>query len=527
MSAENNSLFKIIIIDDDEFLRELISKRLIKEGYCVLCASTGSTGIEAVLTEKPDVILLDQRLPDMTGMEVMKEVRTKGLAVSFIIMTGQGDEKLAVNMMKNGASDYLTKDTDFLDLLPLSLERILSGIITSRKLQESNEENERLQQQLIQNQKIDSMGRLAGGIAHDFNNMLGAILGHAELALEMTEDGTSVQRELLEIKKAALRSSDLTRQLLAFARKQMVKPSVIAINDEVELMLKMLNRLIDEQISLKWIPGKELWNVLIDASQLDQILVNLCINARDAIQGTGIITIETGNISFQHDFYNNYEKISSGDYVVLSIKDDGCGMSDAVKASLFEPFFTTKEKGKGTGLGLATVYGAVKQNKGFVDVVSEEGTGTTMRIFLPRCLDDTMKKDNSPEQEPVTYDNVTVLLVEDEPMILEIAETLLKRMGFSVITADNPKDALNLAHANSGLVDILMTDIIMPEMNGRDLAKNIHFFYPHIKVLFMSGYTADIIDHYGLSQENVHFIEKPFSMNSLSAILQEVLKSEA
>jgi len=289
----------------------------------------------------------------------------------------------------------------------------------------------------------------------------------------------------------------------------------------------MLNRLIDEQISLQWIPGKGLWNVLIDTSQLDQILLNLCINARDAIQGTGKITIETANISFQNDFYNKYEKISGGDYVLLSIKDDGCGMSDEVKASLFEPFFTTKENGKGTGLGLATVYGAVKQNKGFVDVLSEEGKGTLMKIFLPRCLEEKKKSDNGTAEEIITYDNITVLLVEDEPMILEIAETLLKRMGFSVITADNPREALNLAHTHSGLIDILMTDIIMPEMNGRDLAKNIHYSYPHIKVLFMSGYTADIIDHYGLSQENVHFIEKPFSMNSLSAILQEVLKSEA
>ncbi len=527
MSGKKGSLYKILIIDDDDVLRELILKRLGKEGYNVVSAADGSTGIETILHEKPDVVLLDQKLPDMTGMEVMKEVNTREASVSFIIMTGQGDEKLAVNMMKNGASDYLIKDTDFLDLLPLSLERILSGINTSRKLRESNEENERLQQQLIQNQKIDSMGRLAGGIAHDFNNMLGAILGHTELALEMTEDGTPIHKELFEIKKAALRSSDLTRQLLAFARKQMVKPSVIAINDEVELMLKMLHRLIDEQITLQWKPGKNVWNVVIDTSQLDQILLNLCINARDAIQGTGTITIETDNITFQNDFYNNYERISGGDYVLLSIKDNGCGMSDAVKASLFEPFFTTKEKGKGTGLGLATVYGAVKQNKGFVDVVSEEGKGTTMKIFLPRCFDEKKKDDIRTEQALITYDNVTVLLVEDEPMILEIAETLLKRMGFSVITADNPKDALTLAHSNSGLIDILMTDIIMPEMNGRDLAKKIQFFYPHIRVLLMSGYTADIIDHYGLTHEKVHFIEKPFSMNSLSAVLQEVLKNEA
>jgi len=394
--------------------------------------------------------------------------------------------------------------------------------ITERKRAEA--ENAKLEAQLQQAHKMESVGRLAGGVAHDFNNMLGVILGHTELAMEQVAPSEPLRGDLEQIMSAAERSANLTRQLLAFARKQTIAPKVLDLNATVESMLKMLRQLIGEDIALVWLPGAGLSPVKVDPSQVDQILANLCVNARDAIGGVGKLTIETANCTFDDDNCATHAEVVPGEYVKLAVTDDGCGMDKASQERLFEPFFTTKELGKGTGLGLATVYGIVKQNNGFIKVTSEPGKGTTFEIYLRRYVAAKVgpAQSESPT-EPVARGHETILVVEDEPAILDMTKKMLERLGYTVLTASTPGEAIRLASAYAGVIHLLMTDVVMPEMNGRDLAKHLLTSFPSLKRLFMSGYTADIIAHQGVLDEGVHFIQKPFSKKDLAVGVSEAL----
>jgi len=393
--------------------------------------------------------------------------------------------------------------------------------ITERKQAETEREN--LQAQLLQAQKMESVGRLAGGVAHDFNNMLGVILGHAELALERAEENHDICSDLKEIQTAAQRSADLTKQLLTFARKQIIEPKLLNLNQTVKQMITMLQRLIGEDIHLIWKPCEALWPVKMDPSQIDQILANLCVNARDAIAGVGKLTIETGMVSFDEAYCNDHAGFIPGDFVLLGVSDNGSGMDKKTLSNLFEPFFTTKEMGKGTGLGLATVYGIVKQNKGFINVYSEPGQGSTFKIYLPRhtAIDPTAPVIHTEQQDP--GGNETILLVEDEPAILNMVRMMLERKGYSVLSAATPAEAIALAKIHADKIHLLMTDVVMPEMNGRDLARHLIAVYPDVKLLFMSGYTANVIAHQGVLDEGVSFIQKPFSRADLLVKLRSVL----
>ncbi len=387
----------------------------------------------------------------------------------------------------------------------------------------AEEEREALQAQLVRAQKMESVGRLAGGVAHDFNNMLGVILGHAEIALDQLDENQTLYADLKEIQKAAKRSADLTRQLLAFARKQTVAPVELQLNDTVAGMLKMLNRLIGEDIELEWKPGTDLWAVKMDPGQIDQILANLAVNARDAIDGVGKVTIRTANAVLDEAYCEGHAELTPGEYVSLSVTDNGCGMEPEVIKLVFEPFFTTKATGRGTGLGLATVYGIVKQNQGYIKVLSKPGEGSAFRIYLPRHVRKT-----APAAQPVpaaiaTRGRESVLLVEDEPAILHIGRKMLGKLGYHVIGAATPKEALRLAGEHTGGIDLLMTDVIMPGMNGHDLAKELLKQHPNLKRLFMSGYTADVIAPHGVLEKGVHFIQKPFSMHQLAAKVRQAL----
>jgi two-component system, cell cycle sensor histidine kinase and response regulator CckA len=404
-----------------------------------------------------------------------------------------------------------------------ALRHYLSTIIDITERKNAEAEKANLQAQLLQSQKMESVGRLAGGVAHDFNNMLGVILGHAELALEKLDPGQPLHSDLRAIRNAAERSADLTRQLLAFARKQTVSPRILDINDTVSGMLKMLQRLIGEDIHLVWIPGAKLWPVKIDPSQIDQVLANLCVNARDAIAGVGKVTIETTNIAIDEVYCADHAGFVPGEYVLLAVSDNGCGMEKEILNKLFEPFFTTKETGKGTGLGLATVYGIVKQNNGFINVYSEPGQGTTFRIYLARYPGKSQKIQTEGATEPAMRGQETILLAEDEPEMLQLTATLLKRQGYTVLAACTPGEAIRMAGEHAGEIHLLITDVVMPEMNGRDLAKSLLSLYPNLKRLFMSGYTADVIAHHGVLDEGVHFIQKPFSRKDLSAKVREAL----
>lgn len=394
--------------------------------------------------------------------------------------------------------------------------------ITARMRAE--EEKAQLEIQLQHAQKMESVGRLAGGVAHDFNNMLSVILGHAELGLTRLDPAHPVSADLAEISVAAQRSAELTRQLLAFARRQPVAPKMLDLNETVEGMLKMMRRLIGEEVRLNWKPAPDLWPVMMDPSQIDQILANLCVNARDAIVGSGIISIETENVAMDESHNVAPPGTAPAEFVRMTITDNGSGMAKETLANIFEPFFTTKEQGKGTGLGLAMVYGIVTQNNGFIDVYSEPGRGTTFSIYLPHFDEEAPEKPGeSKEEGPLPGGKETILLVEDEPAILETVASMLKKLGYKVLPAITPADAIRLAREHAGEIPLLLTDVVMPLMNGKDLAEALLASYPSLKPIFMSGYTADIIAHHGVLDKGAHFIQKPIALPILAAKVREVL----
>ena len=397
----------------------------------------------------------------------------------------------------------------------------LTHDITERK--RAKAEKEKLEAQLFQAQKMESVGRLAGGVAHDFNNMLGVIIGRAEMALEQDVPNEKLQRNLQEILKAGLRSADLTRQLLAFARKQTVVPKVLDLNETISGMLKMLRRLIGEDIDLLWVPALDLWKVKIDPSQVDQILANLVVNARDAIPGVGAITLRTDNVVLDDSDGVEIPEFIPGEYVLLTIIDTGAGMSREVRENIFEPFFTTKELGKGTGLGLSTVYGIVKQNDGFIFVASEPGNGTTFKIYLPRFETETEQVPIEETSDKRPTGTETILVVEDDEAILNLSKMILENLGYTVLAAKTPVQAIHLAEDHPGELHLLITDVVMPEMNGRELARQLIAIRPNLKSLYMSGYTADIITHRGILDAGVNFIQKPFCSYDLAARVRQVL----
>lgn len=393
--------------------------------------------------------------------------------------------------------------------------------ITERKLTEKKQE--KLQNQLAQSQKMESIGQLAGGVAHDFNNILSVILGYTKLALDQVDDSSPLHEDLQEIYNAGERSADIVGQLLAFARKQTVAPKVLDLNESVDGMLKMLRRLIGEDIALAWLPGAGLGQVKIDPSQLDQIMANLFVNARDAISNVGKVTVETRNISFDEDYCADHVGFSPGDYVLLAVSDDGSGIPPEIMEKIFEPFFTTKGVSEGTGLGLATVYGIVKQNEGFINVYSEEGKGTTIKIYLPRLLNQIDRELQEEKLEIPQSCGETILLVEDDRSILKLTKRVLEELGYIVLSASSPNKAVSLMKEYVGEIDLLITDVIMPEMNGRELSELMKKRFYNIKVLFMSGYTANVIAHRGVLEDGVNFISKPFSARDMAFKVREVL----
>ena len=385
----------------------------------------------------------------------------------------------------------------------------------------------KMESQFLQAQKMESVGRLAGGVAHDFNNMLSVIIGYAQMAMTKVDANDSLHSALEEILEAANRSASLTRQLLAFARKQTITPVVFDLNDTVESMVKMLERMIGEDIDLLWQPGQTLWPIKMDPSQLDQVLANLCINARDAITGVGKITIETGHETFDAAYCADHHGFIPGDFVLLAVSDDGCGMDSETLAKIFEPFFTTKGMNHGTGLGLAMVYGIVKQNNGFINVYSEPGNGTTIKIYLVPHLGKVQKINLETPQEPPKGQGETVLLVDDDKALMTLGGKVLEELGYRALLANSPSDALRLAEKYQGKIHLLITDVIMPEMNGRDLATQLVKHCPNLKVLYMSGYTANVIAHRGVLDDGVNFVQKPFPVEVLATKVRAALNPEA
>ncbi|MDA3797656.1 MAG: PAS domain S-box protein [Kiritimatiellae bacterium] len=383
------------------------------------------------------------------------------------------------------------------------------------------------EEQLRQSQKMEAIGQLAGGIAHDFNNLLMAILGYVDLCYDDIGPENPAHEYLQEITTAAERSVAITRQLLAFARKQNIVPEIINPNNAITGILKLLSRMIGENIELKWIPCEDPWSIKLDTGQLDQILTNLFVNARDAIESAGTITVETYNMYVDFDLYNkDYEGVTSGEYVALAISDNGCGIDKKTLDNIFEPFFTTKDVGEGTGLGLATTYGIVKQNNGFINVYSEPKTGTTFRIYFPRCRTDEEQNIENKKTKDVSGGNETILLVEDERNIRIITQKFLEKHGYNVLLAAEPTKAIKKASEYPGKIDLLLSDIIMPIMNGPEMAEKLKKTRPEMKQLFMSGYTANVVSQSEILDENINFLSKPFSSETLTTKIRAILDEE-
>lgn len=398
------------------------------------------------------------------------------------------------------------------------------GSISKLTIFRDNTEVKTIEAQLRQAQKMESVGRLAGGVAHDYNNALSVIIGFTEMAIDDVHPESPLRHKLDEILKAAGSATEITRQLLAFASKQEIVPKPLNLNHIVTNMLKMLRRLIGEDIELTWIPVNHLWTVKVDPSQIHQILANLCVNARDAITGVGKITIETKNTCFDDAYCVNHVGFNPGEYVMIAVRDDGCGIEKQIIDKIFDPFFTTKTIDKGTGLGLATVYGIIKQNSGCIDVESKPGTGTAIHVYLPRYIGATIEEQAFETERPSKGNGETILLVEDDRSILNLTRQLLTKLGYVVMAAGTPTAALDLAEHYQDTIHLLITDVIMPEMNGRELVRRIETVFPDIKHMYMSGYTADVIAQSGVLDQNIHFMRKPFSSRELAATVKQALE---
>ncbi len=387
-------------------------------------------------------------------------------------------------------------------------------------------ERRRLEEQLLQSQKMEAVGRLAGGIAHDFNNLLTAIAGYSDLLLSELPANDARRESAVEIREAGRRAAGLTQQLLAFSRRQVLEPRVLDLNAVIAGMEKMLRRVIGEDIELTTALDPDLWRTMADPGQIEQAIVNLAVNARDAMPRGGQLTLETGNVTLDDQFASTYATVQPGPHVMLAVSDTGIGMDAALQSRLFEPFFTTKERGKGTGLGLSTTYGIVKQSGGSIWVYSEPGVGTTFKIYLPRCEEPLAESEAPPPPLTTRQGTETVLLVEDEAEVRRLVERLLRMQGYTVLSAPSPAEAISAARA-AGRIDLLVTDVIMPGMNGREMASVLAAERPRMRVLYMSGYTDAAIAQQGILEPGTAFLSKPFTPDVLARKVREVLDGPA
>jgi signal transduction histidine kinase/CheY-like chemotaxis protein len=432
-------------------------------------------------------------------------------------MWGIAERTAEVESLNQGLEDRVAERTHQL----AAANQNLLAEVSERKTAQA--ELEQSAEQLRQSQKMEAIGQLAGGVAHDFNNLLTAICGHSEMSLKRLTPADPLHRHLEEIKKSGERAAALTRQLLAFSRKQILQPKIIDLNQIVVDMNKMLQRLIGEDIDLLMGLAADLGKVKADPNQIEQILLNLSINARDAMPKGGRLTIETSNVHLSEEYSHDHVSVRPGQYVMLAVSDNGCGMDAKTQTHIFEPFFTTKEVGKGTGLGLATVYGIVKQSEGTIWLYSEVGRGTAFKIYLP-CAEAPMKEVEVESNDRESLEGTeTVLLVEDEEVVREMATEILRDSGYHVLEAKHGHEAMILGRQHSGVIHLMLTDVVMPQMSGRELAQQLTPLRRDMKVLYMSGYTDDAIVHHGVLEEGTAFIGKPFTPSALTRKVREIL----
>jgi two-component system cell cycle sensor histidine kinase/response regulator CckA len=568
----------ILIVDDYATNREVIVTLLGYYGHRMLEAKDGLEGLSIVHAENPDLIIADVMMPTMNGFEFVsklrQEPRTARIPVVFYSATFQDAEMLAL-ARASGVTRLLPKPAEPEEVLRVVNEALSSrepdapsapttqgGIevvqILNNKLYEKNHELEELNDQLEQRiaertaaleqtnrrlheeiderakaekglrqvQRLDAIGRLAGGIAHDFNNLLGVILGQSEILLDRLHD-QAVVHGLEMIKESAERGAALTRQLLAFSRRQILEPRVLNLNVILADVEKLLRRVIGEDIELELQADTKLGSVEADPGQLEQVIVNLAINARDAMPKGGKLTITTANVKLDESFVDRRVVVEPGSYVQLGVTDTGCGMDEQTQSRIFEPFFTTKGVGKGTGLGLATVYGIVKQSGGYIWFYSEPGHGTAFKIYLPMVEALAEGPVRIQLREEPLRGSGTILVVEDDSSLREVTCEFLKSSGYAVLEAESPDEALRAVERHDGPIDLLLTDMIMPKMNGRELAARLGAARPGLKILYVSGYTDGIVrdDMQRVLEPGLAFLQKPYTRYALTQKVREVLET--
>jgi two-component system cell cycle sensor histidine kinase/response regulator CckA len=494
---------RVLLVEDQPMEADLLVRGLKKAGFDLdwRRVETEEDYLDA-LSPSLDVVLADYSLPSFGAPRALALLKASGLDVPFIVVSGSITEETAVEVLRNGAADYLLKDR--LVRLPTAVERAI---------EERKRERERaaLQDQYRQAQKMEAVGQLAGGVAHDFNNILTAIGGYCELVVEQLPADHPVQADLNEIQQAAQRAGSLTRQLLAFGRKQVIEPKIIDLRESLTSIVPMLKRLIGEDIVVIVRAGAAAGRVKADPGQIEQVLLNLAVNARDAMPGGGTLTLEVADA-----------ELDDGRYVMLAATDTGVGMDRETQARIFEPFFTTKEKGKGTGLGLSTVYGIVQQSGGHILLFSEPGAGTTFKVYLPR-VDEPLEDRRFADATASRGGSETILVVEDEPSVRDLVRRVLEQIGYEVITANAPGEAIELAAKVSRAIHLLVSDVILPEMSGSALVALIVHTHPEMRVLYISGYTDDAVLKHDVLERGLPFLQKPFTSDALARKVREVL----
>jgi signal transduction histidine kinase len=469
-----------------------------------------------------DIVISDYDMPGFGGFEALELVKASGLDVPFILVSAVVSEETAVAAMKAGAHDFIMKSK--LARLAPAIERELREAQTRVGKKNTEAALRQSEDQLRQAQKLEAVARLAAGVAHDFNNIITAISGHSEMLLRQLEADDPKRKNAEQIEKCASMAATLTRQLLTFSRKQAIEPRVLKLNDVIRNVEKMLRRLIGEDIEFRANLDPAAGYIKADPGQIEQVVVNLTVNARDAMPNGGKLLISTSNLTVDESDARARSGLSPGKYVVLSVADTGTGMTEEVKAHIFEPFFTTKAPGKGTGLGLATGFGIVKQSSGHIEVETQLGKGTTFKICFPQVPEPVEPVAVEPQEETeVAGGTETVLLVEDETVVRELAVTALRERGYQVIEAANGAEGLFLARQHQGKIDLILTDVVMPVMGGKEMADALRETHPETKVLFTSGYSDEVIGRHGVLRPGIEFLQKPYHSATLARRVREVL----
>jgi signal transduction histidine kinase len=512
---------KILIAEDNRFYRQLLEATVSGWGYEVVGVGDGLAAWE-ILRERnaPHLAILDWLMPGLSGLELCRKVRSlnRPRPTYLIMLTAKGEKEDILTALHNGADDYIAKPFDQEELHA----RLQAGTRIVALQTSLSERIGALENALSEAQKIEAIGRLAGGIAHDFNNLLTVVIGYSELLLGKMQSGSDPRDFLTVIKDAAERGASLTRQLLAFARKQILHPVVLDLNNSVDTVSKMLSRLIGENIHVVTRVNPQIHPVEADPGQIEQVLMNLLLNARDAMPEGGTVAIATDNVDISEEESLTIPEVVPGSFAVVTVTDTGRGMDEQTRSRIFEPFFTTKEVGKGTGLGLATAYGIVRQSGGFIQVESEVGHGSTFRVYLPRAVRGPVREPRA-SSPALDGGQETVLLVEDEDRVRVLLNSVLTLHGYTVLEASTGEDALRLARQHPGPIHLMLTDIVMPGMNGYETAQCLSALRPEMTILYMSGYTDETTLYPGTDRSPVPFLQKPFSPEALTARVREEL----